>query len=78
MSPHPLAPALLALLVPLSACGPAPLRLAVPPADAGAAVPIGFASVEVIDVSLPAYAEGEEISIIDIGDAPVPGSPPGE
>jgi hypothetical protein len=47
----------------LAACGAAPARLAVPPATAPAQGPVGFATVEVIEASLPAYAEGEDIFV---------------
>jgi uncharacterized lipoprotein YmbA len=52
---------LLCLGLALAACGPAPVRLAVPPLDPGERIGIGFGSVEVVEVSLPAYAEDEEI-----------------
>lgn len=48
----------------LSACGllgREPLRIAVPSPAAEGRVPIGFASIEVLEVQLPAYAEDEEI-----------------
>lgn len=61
MTPRPLILALpLALLV---ACGPGPVRLAVPAVPAGEPVAVGFASVEVLDVSLPDYAEGPEVYV---------------
>jgi hypothetical protein len=53
----------LAGLLLLAACAAEPLRLAVPPVPPTARVPIGFATVEVIEASLPAYAEGEEIFV---------------
>ena len=43
---------------------PTPARLAVPPvAGDGERIASAFATVEVLDVSLPAYAEGEEIYV---------------
>ena len=59
----------LAVLAPLAACGPGPLRLTVPPAATEARVAIGFATIEVLDVSLPTYAEGEEIYLQGPGGA---------
>ena len=47
----------------LAACGADPLRIAVPPGEAGDSIGIGFDSVEVLDIQLPTYAEGEEIFI---------------
>ena len=49
----------------LSACtsGGGPLLYAVPPAPVTARVPVSFASVEVIDVTLPTYAQTEEIAL---------------
>ncbi len=47
----------------LSACGPAPLRIAVPPTDAAESQSIGFDSVEVLEAQLPTYAEGEDIFV---------------
>jgi uncharacterized lipoprotein YmbA len=55
--------ALLPLLLTLAACSAAPLRYAVPPATVEARVPVAFAGIEVIDVTLPTYAQGEEISV---------------
>lgn len=55
-----LAPVALLLL---AACGAAPVRLAVPPVAAAARVPIGFSTVEVVDATLPAYAEDDEIFV---------------
>lgn len=55
-----LAASVLALL---AACGPAPVLLDVPEADPGARVPTSLASVEVVEVSLPTYAEGEDIFV---------------
>ena len=58
------AAAALALLA-LAACAPGggTLRYAVPPAPVAARVPVSFASVEVIDVTLPTYAQGEAIAL---------------
>lgn len=53
----------LAALLLLAACGPAPVLLAIPEADPGARVATAFASVEVIEIDLPAYAEGEDIFV---------------
>jgi hypothetical protein len=47
----------------LAACGPAPVLLDVPEADPGARVSTSLASVEVVEVSLPTYAEGEDIFV---------------
>lgn len=55
----------------LAACGADPVRLAVPPAASTAQVGIAFATLEVLAVSLPAYAEGEEI-VVRSGGALVP------
>ncbi|TNC69148.1 PqiC family protein [Rubellimicrobium roseum] len=67
MTLRPLALSALALL---AACGgPGPLLIAVPPAPAEGRVGIGFASVEVLEVSLPAYADGEEIFLQGQGGA---------
>ena len=54
--------AALLLLAACAAPGGGVLRYAVPPAPVQARVPIAFASVEVIDVTLPSYAQGEEIA----------------
>jgi uncharacterized lipoprotein YmbA len=53
-----------AALLLLAACAPAggPLRYAVPPAPVQARIPAAFASLEVIDATLPSYAQGEEIA----------------
>jgi uncharacterized lipoprotein YmbA len=57
--------ALLPLVLTLAACGSgtAPLRYSVPPVPVEARVPVAFSAIEVIDVTLPAYAQGEEISL---------------
>jgi len=53
---------LCAALAGLAACGgPEPLRYAAPPAEPGARVAIGAASVELREVSLPAYARDEQV-----------------
>lgn len=53
------------LALALSACssGGGALRYAVPPAPAEARVPVSFAGVEVVEVTLPSYAQGEEIAV---------------
>ncbi len=56
-------PSLAGLCLLLAACAPDPLRLTVPAVAPAARAPIGFASVEVLEASLPAYAEGEEIFV---------------
>ncbi|WP_116086550.1 membrane integrity-associated transporter subunit PqiC [Tropicimonas sp. IMCC34011] len=53
--------ALLAFVALLAACGADPVRFAAPPAASGERVAIGFSSIEVREVSMPAYAQGEEI-----------------
>jgi hypothetical protein len=56
----------------LSACGflgGEPLRIAVPPPAPEGRVGIAFASVEVLEVSLPTYADGEEIYVQGVGGA---------
>jgi uncharacterized lipoprotein YmbA len=64
--------ATLAVLAVLSGCGlfrGEPLRIAVPPSVADGRIPTGFASVEVLEVSLPTYADGEEIYVQGVGGA---------
>ena len=59
-------------LVLLSGCGlfrGEPLRIAVPPPAAEGRIAIGFASVEVLEASLPTYADGEEIYVQGVGGA---------
>jgi uncharacterized lipoprotein YmbA len=58
---------LLALL--LAACGRDPLRIAVPPLAAQDSIAVGFASVEVLEVSLPDYADGDDIFVQGQGGA---------
>ncbi len=58
----------LALLA-LAACGPAPLRIAVPPLAPEERVASRFESVELVQVSLPAYAEADEIFVQGQGGA---------
>ncbi len=55
-------PAVLALAL-LAACGPAPARVAVPPAPIEERVAIAYRSVEVLTVSLPAYAMADEVFV---------------
>ena len=59
-------------LVLLSACGPGPLRLTVPPTPLGEPVAVSFATVEVRDVSLPTYAEDDEILVQGAGGSLTP------
>jgi uncharacterized protein len=56
-----------ALLLPvlLLACGPAPVRLSVPPVPAAERIPVGVRSIEVLDVSLPLYATEDRIYVQD-------------
>jgi uncharacterized lipoprotein YmbA len=58
-------PALFAAVFSLSACGGSPERFAVTTPQVTQKVSIGFASVEVRDVSLPTYAASDEISTQD-------------
>lgn len=60
---------LLLPLAALAACGPAPLRIAVPPLAPQERVASAFSSIEVAEVSLPAYAEGDEIFVQGQGGA---------
>ncbi|MBP1805610.1 PqiC family protein [Rubellimicrobium aerolatum] len=62
-------PASLVLVLLLAACSREPLRLAVPPAPASERVGVAFASVEVLDVSLPAYAQDDRIYVQGQGGA---------
>lgn len=57
--------ALLPLVLTLAACGPGnvALRYPVPPVPVETRIPVAFAAIEIIDVTLPSYAQGEEISI---------------
>ena len=67
-----LRPVPLLALAALSACGllgGEPLRIAVPPPVAEGRIAIGFASVEVLEASLPTYADGEEIFVQGVGGA---------
>ncbi|RYH08949.1 membrane integrity-associated transporter subunit PqiC [Tropicimonas sp. IMCC6043] len=52
---------LVALLAGLAACGPAPMRYAAPQVASGDRISIGVSRLEVREVSLPTYAQGEEI-----------------
>ncbi len=62
-------PFLLLPLLALAACGPAPLRIAVPPLPPEGQVATSFDSVELVEVSLPAYAEADEIFVQGQGGA---------
>ena len=54
----------------LAACGgPGPLLIAVPPLSSAERIDVAFASLEVAEVSLPAYAEGDEIFVQGQGGA---------
>lgn len=68
-----LRPAYLALVL-LASCGQAPLRLTVPASPAEERIGIGFSGVEVLDVSLPEYAQDDRIFVQVAGGAlaPVP------
>ena len=57
MRPFPIAAALCAL----AACGPPPERYAAPPAAPGTPIPVAAGTIEIREVSLPAYALDEEI-----------------
>jgi len=67
---------LLLLAIPaLSACsllGRSPLRIAVPPPMTEGRVSIGFASVELLEAQLPAYADGDSIYVQAAGGALTP------
>jgi uncharacterized lipoprotein YmbA len=54
-----------ALVLALGACSPGSraLRYPVPPVAVQARVPVAFAAIEVLDVTLPSYAQGEQISV---------------
>lgn len=60
-----LKPALAGIVLTLAACGGTPDRYAVTPPAVTETVRIGFRSVEVRDVSLPAYAAADEIAVQD-------------
>jgi uncharacterized lipoprotein YmbA len=64
-----LRPLALTALALLAACGSQPLRISVPPPAPVERIGIGFASVEVLEVSLPTYADGEEIFVQVAGGA---------
>ncbi|MEM9707759.1 MAG: ABC-type transport auxiliary lipoprotein family protein [Pseudomonadota bacterium] len=58
-------PSLLFALV-LAACSTSEVRLvAAPVVTAGERIPTRFQSIEVMDVSLPAYAAGEDVAVAD-------------
>ena len=59
----------IAALALLAACGPGPVLYTVPPAPSGQPVSIAFRTVEVAEVSLPLYAEAEEIYVAAAGGA---------
>lgn len=66
-----LRPAFLVLTL-LAACGQAPLRQTVPPLAPEGRVPIGFSTLEVVDVSLPDYAADDRIFVQVPGGALTP------
>jgi uncharacterized lipoprotein YmbA len=49
----------------LAACGPPPVRVTVPELPADDRVSVGVTSVELLEVELPAYADGDEIFVQD-------------
>jgi uncharacterized lipoprotein YmbA len=69
MTPRRLLPVLLLLL---AACGAAPLRVAVPSVPADGRIASAFATVEVLDVGLPAYAEDDDLYVQEAGGAVTP------
>jgi uncharacterized lipoprotein YmbA len=73
MTPKPtLTPRLLVLAVALSACTPAPLRVAVPPVPAAERISSAFPTVELLNVSLPTYADEDGIFVQEAGGAVLP------
>ena len=62
----------LALALLVAACGRTPLRIAVPPLEAEGRIAVGFSSVEVLEVSLPEYADGDDIFVQGQGGALTP------
>ena len=62
----------LAVLTLLAACGADPLLYAAPPVPAGDRIGVFASSIEVREVSLPLYAEAEEIHVGSPGGAIVP------
>ncbi|HVG48208.1 MAG TPA: hypothetical protein VM899_08765, partial [Rubellimicrobium sp.] len=72
MTLRPVALLALALLSGCGLLGRAPLRITVPPPAAGERVSIAFASVEVLEAELPAYADAEEIYVQGVGGALTP------
>ena len=64
-----LRPLILVTFALLAACGPRPLRFTVPPAVPQERIGIAFSTVELLDVSLPEYAEGAEIFVQVPGNA---------
>ncbi len=62
----------LALALLVAACGRTPLRIAVPSLEAEGRIAIGFSSVEVLEVSLPEYADGDDIFVQGQGGALTP------
>ena len=49
----------------LAACGPAPVQVTVPELPTADRIGVGVTSVELLEVELPAYADGDEIFIQD-------------
>jgi len=60
-----LSPALAALTLALAACGGTPDLYPVTPPPVAAQIPLGFAAVEVRNISLPTYAAASEIAVED-------------
>lgn len=60
-----LRPFLVLPLALLAACGPPPVRISVPELPAAGRIPVGVTSVELLEVELPAYADGDEIFVQD-------------
>lgn len=62
-------PVPLAVVLFLAACGAGPTLVAVPVAPVGDRVGVGFGRVELLDVSLPTYAQNPEIYVEGAGGA---------
>lgn len=60
-----LTPALAALTIALTACGGTPDLYPVTPPPVTETIPLGFAAVEVRNISLPTYAAASEIAVED-------------